>query len=314
MVAVAAQQVVVMFIFMMVGAFSRKVGFLHENTIADINKMLLYVISPCLILSGFFREFSRESLNILIALLLMDAAIFVINIVLAHFIYNKHWRISAEQRVMLKFGASYTNAGFVGLPLVTAILGAEGIFYAVPFIIVFNIFQWTHGITLFRSARGEKMTPGESFRKVFLNPNIIASVVGILIFVLQIPVPEILHSAIVSISNINAPLSMMVIGSNLLASNWKTDLKDKTTWFGIAIRNFALPVVSILFLMLIPVDDTARMATLIQAACPVGGNTVLLSILQGFDPKFPTRYVCISTLLSMATLPLMIMLGTMAGI
>nr|WP_236629375.1 MULTISPECIES: AEC family transporter [Lactobacillus] len=112
------------------------------------------------------------------------------------------------------------------------------------------------------------------------------------------------------IADINTPLSMIGIGTNLGSINLKGDLKNKFVWWGIFTRNIFFPLYVLGILWRLPLAHLAKFATLIMAACTVAGVVVLFSLISKFDVKFPTELMCLSTLFAIITLPLMIILGT----
>ena len=100
----------------------------------------------------------------------------------------------------------YTNAGYLVIPLVSAVLGEEWVFYTTAFLLVQNLLTWTHGVSVLK---GESE---RNYRKILLNPNIIALAAGILLFAAQIRLPAVLASCVESMSGLVTPASMLVIG------------------------------------------------------------------------------------------------------
>ena len=199
----------------------------------------------------------------------------------------------------------------MGVPLVQAILGTKGVFFAVPYLIVYNIFMWMHGIRMFTQ---KKQSFRESLGQAVINPNIIAAVIGMILFITQFKLPDVVSDPMNYIANLNTPLSMIVIGTNLGAINLKEDWHDKLAWSGVFIRNLFFPIVILGILYVLPLPAIAKMTTLIMASCPVAGVVVLFSLLSNFDVKFPTKLMCLSTLVAIITIPLVICLATLIGL
>lgn len=318
MFLISAQQVIIMFCLMIVGMICRKVGFLRRDSEKDLTNVLCFVVSPCLILNSFRQEFSVQRLAMLGELFLLSVGIYLVNILAAQLLFGKKaggrlLRLSDDESTALRFGSTYTNCGFIGFPLVQSIVGDIGVFYAVPFNITYNIFVWTHGVGLF--GQGEKQKPSAVAKKILTNPNIIATGIGLLLFLSQVQLPTIPARLLELISSINTPLSMLLIGTNLANYSIKRDLWDGKAWIGAAVRNFLLPFITILLLIqLRNLPQEARLAMLVLSACPVGGYTVLFSNLYNMDSRFPTRYMCLSTILSILSVPLMILAAQSVGL
>lgn len=143
------KQVVIMFILMIIGWICYQIKFLHEQTVKDLTKILLYVVSPCLIINSFRQSFLAARLLQFGLVFSLVVFLFIFKIITSQAIFSKKWVKDRQKRTVLRYAGTYTNAGFMGVPLVQAILGTKGVFFAVPYLIVYNIFMWTHGIRMF---------------------------------------------------------------------------------------------------------------------------------------------------------------------
>ena len=202
-----------------------------------------------------------------------------------------------DRRRALKFGAVYANVGFLGVPLAQALLGSDGVFYVVIFIVFFNVFAWTHGWAMFP---GEKKSP---LKQLFSNPAIPSFLVGLIFFIGSVQLPDIIIQGLSYMTAINAPLSMIVIGANLASVAWSSFIKDGLLWVGASVRTLVVPAIGILALWPIPLPISARLAILIALGCPVGAYLVMFSVMRNTETTFPTRLVCLSTLMCLVTLP-----------
>ena len=303
-----------MLLLMLVGLLCVKIGFLHEKTVSDLTRILLYIVSPCLILNAFQKDFSEERLVLLGKLFVIMGLIFAANILMSTLLFNKRTCPDKERRDILRFGATYTNAGFIGIPLSQALNGADGVFCAVPYLVLFNIFLWTHGISIFNKNNDARISHSETLKKVVLNPNILASAAGFLFFVFNVKFTPIISDTLTYIADLNTGLSMIVIGSNLALISIREIISDKKVWIGTFVRNLLFPIVPIILLIIFPVSPVAASSTLIEASCPVAGTAVMFSILNHYDVQFTTRLLCLSTVMSVITIPLVMAAGSAAGI
>ncbi|MCP0887787.1 AEC family transporter [Ligilactobacillus sp. WILCCON 0076] len=311
-VIISVQQVVTMFILMLVGYLCSQLKFIHEQTAKDMTNLLLYIVSPCLIVNAFLQKFSWKRLEIFGMIFLVVLASMLVMIVLSKVIFARRIIKAPAKRAVLLYSATYSNAGFMGIPLAQAIIGNNGVFFAVPYLVVYNLFMWTHGKGLFQLKNRESL--GLRLRDAIINPNIIATAVGLLLFILQIKLPSIVKSPITYITDLNTPLSMLVIGTNLGALNLHNAWKDKLAWSAVLVRNLIFPIIVMLLLFNVSLGQEATLTTLILISCPVAGTIVLFSLLSNFDIEFPTKIMCLSTLVSIVTVPLMILLASILGI
>ena len=133
------------------------------------------------------------------------------------------------------------------------------------------------------------------------------------LFITQFKLSDVISDPMTYIANLNTPLSMIVIGTNLGAINLKEDCHDKLAWSGVFIRNLFFSIVILGLLCVLPLPVIAKMTTLIMAACPAAGIVVLFSLFSNFYVKFPTKLMCLSTLVAIITIPLVICLATLIG-
>lgn len=57
-------------------------------------------------------------------------------------------RMFFPDRSIDNFAAAFSNTGFIGIPLVRAVLEDEAVFYTVGIISMLNILQWTYGVAV----------------------------------------------------------------------------------------------------------------------------------------------------------------------
>ncbi|MCH4163873.1 MAG: AEC family transporter [Lentilactobacillus diolivorans] len=294
-------QIVLMFCLMLVGVLINKLNFMHSQTSSDLTNILLYVVSPCLIIGAFEQKYSANRMRQLLLVCLGIAIFYIIEIMIAKLAFG---RIKSHNlRRIAQYGSIYSNAGFMGVPLTSALFGNSGVFFAVASLAGFNIFSWTHGVSLFK----DKATTNDrwqNLREIIINPNIIAIILGLIIFSvsyqLSRPVNEVVHY----VSSINTPLSMIVIGNSLANIKISRQLIDWHLWLALVFRNLIFPVVAILVLTLLGVSGIALDTTILMAACPVAGIVVLFTLQAKGDASPAVALMSLSTVLSLITIPL----------
>ncbi len=296
-----------MFILMAVGLLTNKLGFMHGQTATDLTNILLYIVSPCLIVNAFEQHFSASRLQALAWVMLGILLTYGVMVVVTQLVF-KHVADPNLRRIM-RFGAVYSNAGFMGVPLASALFGSTGVFFAVASLAGFNIFCWTHGIALFTPHQA--VDHHVNWRQILLNPNIVAIVVGLIIFVSAIHLPSLLNQTITYVSSINTPLSMIVIGNSLAAVKLNRHTLDRRLWWPLVLRNVVFPLVCLLILQVFGVRGIPLYTTVLMAACPVAGNVVLFTLKAHGDTSPAVTLMSLSTILCMATIPLVFALSNL---
>jgi len=304
--AIPATQVVIMFGLIAFGWLAFRLRLVGAEAAKGMTNLLLYLISPAVIIQAFQRPFDAEKLRTVGWVFLLDVGAFLISIALAHVLFPRRLVADDSKRRVLRFGLIYTNAGFLAIPLAQALLGDDGVFYAVAYLAVFNIFVWTHGVNQF----GRDDTPWLRRVGTMLgNPNIIAIVVGLVLFVTSVRLPSPLFDVLGYLSGMNTPLSMIVIGVTLAEYSLRTVFTDGLVWWGTVARNLLVPLIFVGLLWMLPLDHAARMSMLISISAPVGATLVIFSVKHGRHPEFASRLLSVSTLVSVLTLPAVIYLA-----
>ncbi|MGC3953044.1 MAG: AEC family transporter [Propionicimonas sp.] len=301
---ISAGQVAVMFGLMALGFLAFRLRWIGDEAVAGMTKVVMFIVTPAVILVAFQRPFEAGQLRTIAGVFGLDVAVLGLSILLAALLFSRRFFPDQNRRTALRFGTTYSNVGFLGIPLAQALLGNDGVFYVVAFVVAFNIFAWTHGVALFGGPReGARQN---RLLEVLLNPNLIATVVGLVCFVTSWRFPDLLGQAIGHVAVMNTPLSMMVVGANLAAISLRSVFRDRDAWLGMLARNLVVPLVFVGGFALLPLDPVAKMATLIAVAAPVGAFVVMFSILHGRDAAFATRLLTVSTLASILTMPLIL--------
>ena len=290
------QQTIIMFALMLLGLLLSRRGMITEQGSRDLSNVLLYAVIPCVILRSYMSEFSTEKLRAMGLSALIAVIAFAASIAVAYLTCGTRHRIE-------NFAVAFGNAGFIGIPLVTAVFGSEAACYVVSFSTFANLLQWTYGIVII-SGKKETM----NLRMVFVNPVFISMVIGIALFVLQPALPTVVTGTIGYIADGNTVLAMIILGYYLSRVQLRGLFADVRLYLFSALRLLVVPAVTILVFLPFPfARGEIALITLIAAATPIASSTAIFA--QKFDQDYrrAVSYVCLSTILSVATLPLVML-------
>ena len=292
-----AGTVAVLFLVILAGAIARKVNIMTDGVIHSLSRLVTEITLPCLtVYSMTQRAFSPELLRDFLLTLALSFLFILLSVGLGWLIF----RGDRSRRVMLASFCGLPNCGFMGYPVIMAI-NPEWMIYAVAFNISFTLVAWTLCVSLFA---GQKKI---SLKKALLNVNIVASAVGILLFCLNVRDLGVFGDALNMIGGLTTPLSMLLIGARITTFRPK-DLRDPDTHLVVLLRNFALPVLTYGILLLLPVAREVRTVIFVLTAMPLATMVSMFAELYHADAPFAARTVAWSTLLSLGTIPLMLML------
>lgn len=290
------QQTIIMFALMLLGLLLSRRGMITEQGSRDLSNVLLYAVIPCVILRSYMSEFSTEKLRAMGLSALIAVIAFAASIAVAYLTCGTRHRIE-------NFAVAFGNAGFIGIPLVTAVFGPEAAFYVVSFSTFANLLQWTYGIVII-SGKKETM----NLKMVFVNPVFISMVIGIALFVLQPTLPTVVTGTIGYIADGNTVLAMIILGYYLSKVQLRGLFADVRLYLFSALRLLVVPAVTILVFLPFPfARGEITLITLIAAATPIASSTAIFAQKFGQDYRRAVSYVCLSTILSVATLPLVML-------
>lgn len=287
---VIARQLLVMFLYMSCGFVLSKKELVKEDGSKAIATLLIYLVIPAVVLRSFYTEQNPEKTVSLLISLALAALCLLIAIVIARLIFPR--------RPVEEFGTEFSNAGFLGIPLISATLGAENVFYVAGFVALLNILQWSYG----QPRMGMKLG---SAKALLLSPLLLSLVLGLLLYFFQLPLPGILEDCVSAVASCNSPLAMILLGIYLGQTRPAQIFADKGVWAVSGVRLVVIPLATLGVLTLIPVNGTLKMALFLVSAAPVGSNVAMYAQRAGLDHGSATGGVCLSTLLSVITMPLL---------
>lgn len=294
-VFIVLRQIVIMFVYMAIGGLLFQKGLITKEGSKSLANLLLYVVLPCVVVKSFCVARTPERTSGLLVSFLAALGILLLAMAVSHLLFQKN--------PIDDFGAAFSNAGFMGFPLVAAVQGSEAIFYAAGFVALLNALQWTYGQSLISGDPGYR-----SPKAILKNPLVLSLLLGILIFCFEIPVPAIASDLLAALSALNAPLAMVILGVYLAQTDPKTLFNDPHLYVVAAARLVLIPLLTILVLKLLPAEYAAIATTLvIVAAAPIGSNVAVYAQKLGKDYAYAVRGVCLSTLLSVITMPLLML-------
>ena len=295
MVFLLVKQNFIMLIYLLIGYFLYKKHLVSIQGSGDIGRILLYVIMPVAIVRSYLTDFSPEKLEMLAVSFILAVLSLTLSIVVGALFFQKKEGIE-------RFGAAFSNAGFIGIPLVQMTLGEEAVFYVSSFVALLNILQWTYGVMVMTGDRS-----AISVNKIKTNPIVISFLEGILLFFLPVTLPGEIQGIVGTVASMNGPLAMIVLGIYLAQMPLKTLFTDRMAYKCSIVRLIVIPLLTIVIMMLFPAKYAAvKLTILIAAAAPVGSNVAIFAQIFEKDYLTAVKEVCLSTVFSVVSLPVVI--------
>ena len=258
-------------------------------------------VLPAVIFNAFQKEFRPELVSGLLTAFAMAAISHIVFIVLGMVFCGKR---RGENSSVEIFSVTYSNCAFLGIPLISAIYGTDGIFYLTAYIAVFNLLSWTHGVMILT----DRVTLKSAVNALKV-PAVIATIAGLVFFFLRIPLPDIIAQPVGYIASLNTPLAMIISGITIARSNLKAAVKKGGVYLTAALKLLIGPLIIMLLLKPFGADPVIADTILISAACPTAASAIMFSARYGKNSVYASEIFAVSTLLSAATMPLIILIS-----
>lgn len=301
------EQMVVLFLLMGIGYLCYKKGIINDEAGKKLSAIVVNIANPALVLTGCLGEDKIQGQELLTTVFII--VVMYLALLLTAQILPKLLRVEKESRGTYKAMTVFSNIGFMGFPVVAALYGNSAILYAALFTIPYNILIYTYGVSSMRSpeAASESGESGFLLGRI-LNVGVIACIVTIIIYVFEIPVPGMLADTITHLSNLTAPLSMMVIGASLATIDLKKLFMDGRLLVFSLVKLLVIPIVGMLIINRFVSNEVICGVCMVMLATPVGSMTAMLAQQYDGDYEMASKGVALTTILSVVTIPLVSML------
>lgn len=280
--------VIVLFIIMLIGVLLGKMKVINSESRSTISFLIINVSMPMLIVSSSNLEFNEQTKNESMWLIIMSVAAFFFSILLAQLIFKK---------AVPRCATVFSNAGYMGLPVLNSILGPKGLFLGAIFQMVFHLFTWTYGISLFTKSNKFK----DSLKKM-INPSLIAVAIAIVLMFTGWKMPDTIQTVLKMMGELTTPLSMLLIGATLAQVSLKEVIRLKQIYLVTALRLLIIPAFVLLFLLFPSIPKISVYVVFVINAMPSAAITGILAMKYNNDEKLASSIVAFSTLISIITL------------
>ena len=296
-------QIGYLFLIIIVGFLFAKLAKLPEKSTAVLSRLESVIFMPSLIISNFMSNFTVTRLATAWKFFLTGSIVMGVSIPLAYFISRFTARDKYTRNIHL-YSLAFANFGFMGTAVVSGLypeLFTDYLILVTPFWIL--NYGWSVSFLLMpKEAREGK---GAVIKRI-CNPMFVGMLIGIVLGMTQIKLPEFITSTLSGLSNCMSPIAMLITGMTVASINIKSTLKDKRIYVLSLIRLILIPLAFLGICSVFPIDKTVVLCGLCAISMPLGLNTVVIPGAYGKDTSHAAGMAIVSHLLSALTIPLMI--------
>ena len=295
-----------LFLFILVGYLLGRKKLIPDDSQAVLSKLENYVFIPALVLSTFIGNFTPEKITVAAELLLGSLGLGLIAIILS-LLCVRFCSRDPYERSIYTYGLCFSNFGFMGNAVVSALfpdIFMEYLIFTLPLWSL--IYLWGVPVLLLGDS-GSKPTLAQRLKN-FVNPMFVCTLLGMLIGILGIPVPEFIGSAVSAAGSCMSPIAMLLTGMTIARFDLKAVLGIKSVYLVTALRLLVYPLVFIGVMLLVPMEPVFATCALCSLAMPLGLNTIIIPSALGKDTKVASGMALVSHVLSCVTIPAVLML------
>lgn len=293
-----------MFIILLIGAFCYMKGLITKEGTKQLSVVELNLVNPILIFMSYQKDYESEMAHNLLWAFILSAVSYAVAIVLSYLLVSKKQKSFSIER----FSVVYSNCGFIGIPLINGLFGAEGVLYLTAYVTFFNFLVWTHGLMTMK----EKIDFSSAL-KALKAPSVIAIFLGLICYFTRLHLPSIPAQALQYISDMNTPLAMIIAGATAAQTNILAVFRKPRNYLICFYKLLAIPLIAFLVIRLFNAPSIVCTTLTVAAACPVATTGIMFAITLDKNSEKCSELFTMSTLLSALTLPLVTIIATTFG-
>ena len=290
------QQVLKLFVFMLIGFVLYRTKTLPKETASILSKLEVNLLLPCLTFQTFAENFTIEKLASDSQMLLIALISTVVTLTFGTLVGRRIGKEHYEQNVCI-YSINCPNTGYVGTPLVLGLFGSETLMKMLVFTIPLVCYTYSEGYRLLTDKRGINI-------RNFIAPPLIAMFIGAFVGLLQIPMPAIFSDVISGCADCMAPLAMILTGCIISQFRFRDILRNRHIYEVVALRMIAVPLVVLTAGKLLRLNAETMLLLAAVFTMPTGLNTIVVPAAMNKDCTLGAGMTCVSNLFGLLSIPL----------
>ncbi len=296
-------QMAILFIYMAIGFILVKTKVVGEEGARVLSRLENTVFIPALVFGTFAREFTVETLKESWKLLLFSFGVEFAVIALAIIICRLCFKDKFVRNVSI-YGLSFANFGFMGYAIVESLYPEYFLNYLI-FVLPLWILIYAWGVpNLLREPKLDGSNPIIARLKTFVNPMFIALIIGAIVGLSGLVLPDILNTVVSACEGCMSPLAMVLSGMVFATINLKSAFTKPSVYIASALRLLAFPLLFGLILKFMSISELWFVCVVCSTSMPLGLNAIVIPAADGKDLTVPAGMAVVSHALAVLTIPL----------
>lgn len=294
-----------LFVIVIVGYMAGKLGYMGGEFDRKLSSLVINWTCPALILSSAMTG-ELPDRRFILPLLAISVVTYLVLTGVAFWLPRFLTRRKDDEGVV-GFAMMFGNVGFMGYPVVASIFGHEAVFYAAVLNVVNTFAVFTVG-TILVTGKGEVEGP-RFLKKVLYSTPMLSAYLTMLIVALEIDnIPACISQPLTMIGDITVPAALLIIGSSMSQLPLRALMGNTTVYITTVMRLVVVPVAMYFLCLLLGFDPYVVNINTVVIAMPVATYGTILCLKYNRDTSLMAEVTFITTLLSMITIPLLVMM------
>jgi len=292
-------QMLTLLILIAAGVIATKAGMMDEHLNTQMSKMIVSIFNPLLVFASAANSVGKIPLQLMGQVAIVIVGMYVVFILAGTFLapfFDK----DPAQRKIFQLMLVFSNLGFVGIPVVTSLLGSEYVVYVSEFLVINSLVLYTYGIALM-----DGKFSFSSLRSMVSAGNII-TLAALAVILFNIRLPEFVRTAATYLGNVTSPMALMAVGFTLANSDWKKIFTSLRLYLFAAVKLLGLPLILLPLVRLVTDDPHIISVCMVMFGMPVGNMPLMLGNERGIDGRTCTAAIIMTTILCVVTIPVLL--------
>lgn len=303
---IVQKQMIVIFVMILIGAYLYRKKHLSNESSKDLSWLIVNVTNPITLLCSALTEEEKVSAGELGIAFLSFAVMYAILIPLAYLI-PMLLNVDRDRRYAYRMLAIFGNVGFIGIPFASAVLGPKSLIFVSICCLVFNIIIYTYGAASLKAVAKEQH-PDEDREDVFsakdiINSGTVMAVITIVVYLLDIKMPDIIDSTLNYIADCTTFLSMIVLGVSVAQMVPKEVFTRWRLYVFLILRQILVPVLFIFVMKMFITNELILKTIAVMAAMPAANMPLMMAKQYGVKEDMISAGIILTTLTSIITIP-----------
>ncbi|MDD3218883.1 MAG: AEC family transporter [Lachnospiraceae bacterium] len=293
------QQMVLIFILMMMGYVLAKKNILSVDGTQQLSWIVVNICNPALVVYSAFDENATATNREVLFMILIAGISFLVLIIIGNFM-GAILRVPKDERKFYNLLTVFGNTGFIGIPVVSAVVGTGALIYVAVYNMMFNLIVYTYGIVVLTKGE-EDIHTGSIWKKIF-SWGTISGVLAIVLFMSRVKVPTMVIDLFTYMGRPTTFLSMVVLGASMAKVKWSEIFQGKQNFIFSAIRLLVIPIATAFITKPLIANQEIRMVIVLLTAMPMANMPLMLATQYGMNTTKITRVIVLTTILSLFTI------------